>query len=115
MNFNKIIKFFLKLFLLLTVVLLAIIWGYENSDIVASIKDKLKRYKNVSLPKVSNNNKSFNVEANSYSVNVEQILNFKGKSAFLLYDSENKDFEINNIKIFLQDGFLITTEQKKKI
>ena len=98
--------------------LIAIIWAYENSDKISKLKDKLKIYK----PKhefVKENDgidKSILViEGNHFSLDVEKIISLDSKTSFLLNDSINREFNINDVDIFTQEGFKISKDKTIKL
>ena len=98
--------------------LIAILWAYENSDKISKLKDKLKIYK----PKhefVKENDdidKDVSVvEGNHFSLDVEKIISLDGKTSFLLNDSVNREFNINDIDIFTQEGFKINKDKTIKL
>ena len=97
---------------------IAIIWAYENSDKISKLKDKLKIYK----PKhefVKENDdidKSILViEGNHFSLDVEKIISLDSKTSFLLNDSINREFNINDVDIFTQEGFKISKDKTIKL
>ncbi len=98
--------------------LIAILWAYENSDKISKLKDKLKIYK----PKhefVKENDdidKDVSVvEGNHFSLDVEKIISLDSKTSFLLNDSVNREFNINDIDIFTQEGFKINKDKTIKL
>jgi len=98
--------------------LIAILWAYENSDKISKLKDKLKIYK----PKhefVKENDdidKDVSVvEGNHFSLNVEKIISLNSKTSFLLNNSVNREFNINDIDIFTQEGFKINKDKTIKL
>lgn len=110
-------KFYFTFAWLLTL-LIAIIWAYENSDKISKLKDKLKIYK----PKhefVKENgdiDKDISVvEGNHFSLDVEKIISLDSKTSFLLNDSINREFNINDVDIFTQEGFKINKDKTIKL
>ena len=98
--------------------LIAIVWAYENSDKISKLKDRLKIYK----PKhefVKENDdidKDISVvEGNHFSLDVEKIISLDGKTSFLLNDSINREFNINDVDIFTQEGFKINKDKTIKL
>lgn len=110
---KKLKSFFLSLLLIIITIVSTMIWSYENDDVIYSIKTKLKKYKNFSKSSIMDKN-AFNVEANAYSLTFSNILQFDNLSAYLLHDSDNKALDIKSIKIFSQNGYLITADNKRK-
>ena len=111
-------KKFYFIFAWLLTLLIAIIWAYENSDKISKLKDKLKIYK----PKhefVKENgdiDKYISVvEGNHFSLDVEKIISLDSKTSFLLNDSINREFNINDVDIFTQEGFKINKDKTIKL
>lgn len=110
----------IKILFLVFIFLFSIIWTYENTDKIDSIKGKIKKIIKKE-PKVSetiiNENiiDSFNVEANGYDIEINKIIDFKEKTAFVLYEVKENFFDVRNIKIFLQNGFLISADKFNKL
>ena len=98
--------------------LIAILWAYENSDKISKLKDKLKIYKpkHEFVKKNDDIDKDISVaEGNHFSLNVEKIISLDSKTSFLLNNSVNREFNINDIDIFTQEGFKINKDKTIKL
>ena len=110
-------KIYLTIGWVLTLII-AILWTYENPEKITSIKDKLKIY----VPKHKfedlNNDKSKNnniFDSNNFTLNLEKIISLEDKTSFILNNSMNKKFDINDIEIFTQEGFKLKKDAPKKL
>ena len=94
------------------------LWGYENNDKIDSLKAKLKYFVQKSHIEKNNSKDAFQVEANAYNVivsNEMRLVDNKYKTSFLLYDSKEINFDIDKVKIYLQNGFLVQKNNEKKL
>jgi hypothetical protein len=98
-------------------ILITIIWTFENTDIVELFKAKLKEKKGVSEYSFEKKEKTEEILAiaNSFSVKIEKIISFKGKTTFLLNDSGDQDFNLDDVTIFTQNAFAITKDNNRKL
>ena len=88
--------------------LVSIIWTYENPDKVTKFKDRLKLYipKHEFIEEKDNSNINKEVfKSNHFELNVKKIASIDSKTSFLLNNSINKKFNINDVSIFTQEGF----------
>ena len=110
------IKKIIFLITYLITLLIVIVWTYENSDKVDSFKNKLKKYqkKDYSLLLEKNEN-IFIIEANSFNIKASKIISLEDKTAFVLNSSKNKQFNINNIEIYFQNGYFFSNNSTKKL
>jgi glucose/arabinose dehydrogenase len=98
-------------------ILISILWTYENPEKIEHIKDKLNLYepKNNFVDKtISNSNKEI-FETNHFKLELEKIIEIEGKTSFLLNNSINKEFNINDVTVFTQEGFAIKKDEVKKL
>ena len=88
--------------------LISIIWAYENPDKITEFKDKLKLYipehEFIEEKNNLNNDEEF-FKSNHFELNVTKIASISSKTTFLLNNSIDKKFNINDVSIFTQEGF----------
>ena len=94
-------------------VLLTAIWTFENPEKVEKIKSQLKKKQVVEIKISDNETQSF--VANSFNVGVKKVIELKDKTAFVIYNGFNDNFDEKNIEIYTQSGTLIKNLQSKKI
>ena len=104
--------FFLPLLWIFTI-LLSIVWTFENPDKIEKIKNRFKKDKKIEVSKVDMNSKD--IVANSFTVSVSQVLKVEDKTAFVIYDGKEKNFDISKLEIFTQRGFVINNFNLKKL
>ena len=97
----------------LLTVLLTAIWTFENPEKVEKIKSQLKKKQVVEIKISDNETQSF--VANSFNVGVKKVIKLKDKTAFVIYNGFNDNFDEKNIEIYTQSGTLIKNLQSKKI
>ena len=88
--------------------LASIIWAYENPDKITEFKDKLKIYtpEHEFIEEKNNLNNNEEVfKSNHFELNVTKIASISSKTTFLLNNSIDKKFDINDVSIFTQEGF----------
>ena len=82
-------------------ILLSVIWTFENTDVVGSLKAKLKEKQGA--PKTDFDSKKSSEEiiavSNSFNVKAKKVISLKGKTSFLLNNSNNGKFDIEDITI----------------
>ncbi len=91
----------------------AIIWTFENPEKIEKIKDYSKKNKNLKIEKSDNETEVF--EANAFSVKIKKVIDIKEKTAFLIYPNQNSNFEEKKLKIFTQNGFVISDLKPQKL
>ena len=99
-------------------IFVAIIWAYENSDKISDLKDKLKLYTpdHEFIDKEKNLDQAIkSIKSNHFLLKVEKIVSLDGKTSFLINDSVKKKFNINEKKIFTQEGFELRKDRSKKL
>ena len=98
--------------------LISIIWAYENPDKVTEIKDKLKLYipehEFIEEKNNLNNDEEF-FKSNHFELNVTKIASISSKTTFLLNNSIDKKFNINDVSIFTQEGFDLKKNNPAKL
>ena len=94
-------------------ILIAIIWSYENPEKVEKIKSQFKK-KQIAEVKVSESvtQKFF---ANSFTIEVNKVLELNDKTAFVIYNGSNDNFDESQLEIYTQSGTLIKNLQSRKI
>ena len=107
-------KTFLSLFFLwIFTILLSVVWTFENPDRIEKIKSEFKKDKKNEVSKVDNNSK--NIIANSFTVEVSQVLKVEDKTAFVIHPGKEKTFDISKLEIFTQRGFVINNFNLKRL
>jgi len=104
-----IIIFILGIFLLF----LGAVWGYSNPEKIETFKSFFKERKKPILKVVSNNTK--NIRANSFSIELSEILSISEKTAFIIYNEEQLNFDRRKMKIYTQNGYLIENLNSSKL
>tara|TARA_B100001250_G_C19783934_1_gene783195 strand:+ start:244 stop:1494 length:1251 start_codon:yes stop_codon:yes gene_type:complete len=98
-------------------ILLSVIWTFENTDVIGSFKAKLKEKQGA--PKTNFDSKESNEEiivvSNSFNVKAKKVISLKGKTTFLLNNSNSGKFDAEDITIFTQNGFKLQKEKKEKL
>ena len=106
-------KKFIILFLWFLSLVASVIWSYENPEKVERLKDYFKKKKN---PEIKIAEESFEkFTANAFDVDLTKIIDMKEKTAFLIYPIDKREFNINNLKIYTQNGYLIENFKQKKL
>ncbi len=102
----------------LLTIIISVIWTFENTDIIQSLKDEIKK-EPIKTSKTDQNIKKnleeFIVISNSFDVKAEKIISFTGKSSFLLNTTNDKDFDLKDVVIFTQDGSYINNKNNNKL
>ena len=105
-------KFFI-LFLWFATIIYAVVWTFENPEKIEKIKGEFKKNEKVETKVLTVSSK--NITANSFTVNLLQILEINSKTAFVTYPSNIKKFDPLNLTIFTQTGMKIQRKESKKI
>ena len=105
-------KFFI-LFLWLATIIYTVIWTFENPEKIEKIKGEFKKNEKVETKVLTVGSK--NITANSFTVNLLQVLEINSKTAFVTYPSNIKKFDSINLTIFTQTGQKINKNESKKI
>jgi len=99
-------------------IIFAIIWTFDNQDIIEKVKSNFKKKIE---PEYSLNTESqkdtetIKIETNSFAVKVEKIALLKDKTAFLLNSSNDRNFNKKQISIYTQSGYLIDSLGTKQL
>ena len=94
-------------------IIYAVIWTFENPEKIEKIKSEFKKSEKVEI-KIATS-KSKNIPANSFTINLSQVLENTSKTAFVTYPNNNKKFDPLNLTIFTQSGVEIKGKTSKKI
>ena len=94
-------------------VIFSIIWTFENPEKIEKIKNNFKKNKKINVEEVVENKKYFT--ANSFDVELSKVLSLDTKTAFLIYPDKKKKFDLSNLTIFTQSGFIINNEKISKL
>jgi len=108
------IKKFLIIFpLWLLSILFTAIWTFENPEKIEKIKSYFKKKQKVQVEAVEDDGQKF--IANSFSIEVNKVLDFNDKTAFVIYNEFNDAFDQKKLEIYTQNGTLIQNLKSKKI
>ena len=96
--------------------LISIVWTYENPEKIKSVKNKLKLYLPKNDFKKLDNDKVKNIfDSNHFKLKLEKIVSLDGKTSFILNNSINKEFNINDVAIYTQEGFKLKKDNSEKL
>ena len=96
--------------------LISIVWTYENPEKIKSVKNKLKLYVPKNDFKKLDNDKVKNIfDSNHFKLKLEKIVSLDGKTSFILNNSINNEFNINNVTIYTQEGFKLKKDNSEKL
>ena len=98
--------------------LVATIYTYENPEKIDSVKKYFKNKKAPSLGISENQGKiSEKIEANAFNVIFSKIISFPDeyRTAFVIYDDLNNNFNKEKIKIYSQNGYKFFNTKYKRI
>ncbi len=109
--FNK--KNLTYLIIWLFSILMSIIWTFENPDKIELIKNFYKKNKTPVSEKIKS--ESVTIEANSFALKYEKIITLSHKTSFIIYEKNNEKFNENLVKIYTQNGYLISKLKPEKI
>ena len=100
-------------FLWFVSIIFAVVWTFENPEKIEKIKSEFKKNEKVeiNITKV----KGKKIFANSFSIDLTQVLENTSKTAFVTYPNNVKKFDPLNLTIFTQTGFEINRSESKKI
>ena len=103
---------FIILFWILSL-LLSTIWGYSNPEKIEILKSFYKKNKKPDLEIIQSNVKK--IIANSFYVELSQIISLSEKTAFIVYEDNNSGFDENKLQIYTQNGYLIKNLKPEKL
>ena len=107
----KIIKFFV----FLIIILFSVLWTYENKDKIDSLKGKLKKFKKQSYSVEKSIEEKINVEANAFNIEVTKLFDLKDKTSFILNETNENEFNFNDVKVYLQNGHVVSKEKSEQL
>ncbi len=110
-------KIIIILFIWIVTILITIIWTFENTDVIQLLKSQLKEEKSAPESSFDKKEKSEEIIApsNHFNIKAKKIISFEGKTTFLLNDSKNKVFNLDDVTVFTQNAFAITKNKNKKL
>ena len=108
----KKIFFIIFIFWILSL-LLATIWGYENPEKIEIFKSFYKKNKKPEFEIVQSNTKK--IRANSFHVELSQIISLSERTAFIVYEDNNPEFDESRLQIYTQNGYLIRNLKSEKL
>ena len=106
-------KFLIIFALWLLSILFTAIWTFENPEKIEKIKSYFKKKQKVQVEAVVDDGQKF--IANSFSIEVNKVLDFNDKTAFVIYNEFNDAFDQKKLEIYTQNGTLIQNLKSKKI
>tara|TARA_Y100000590_G_scaffold401058_1_gene485663 strand:+ start:1036 stop:2262 length:1227 start_codon:yes stop_codon:yes gene_type:complete len=111
-------KGIIKFTTLFLIILISIFFGYENPELIESTKSLFKKkslyqLSETEVQEIDTDSQLIKIKANSFSLKLLKIKSFQEKSASLIISKNINEEE--GYKIFTQDGFLITRNNKKNI
>jgi glucose/arabinose dehydrogenase len=95
-----------------------IIWTFDNPDIIEKVKSNFKKKIKPSYhlnTEVQKDAEIIKIQTNSFTVKIKKIASLKDKTAFLLNNSNDKNFKKEQINIYTQSGYLIDNLGVKKL
>tara|TARA_B110001450_G_C17649766_1_gene492765 strand:+ start:1125 stop:2378 length:1254 start_codon:yes stop_codon:yes gene_type:complete len=105
-------KFYLGIFWLLSIIF-SIIWSYEHPEKIESLKSSFKKDKKPQIINIDSKVQTY--IANSFEINSKKIIEFKEKTAFVIYPKKEKIFNKEKLKIYIQNGFIIENFKQNKL
>jgi len=105
-------KFFIFVLWFVTIICTAI-WTFENPEKIEKIKSQFKKNKKIETKNVTTESKK--ISANSFVINLTQVIENTNKTAFVIYPKNIKKFDPLNLTIFTQTGFEIKKNKPKKL
>jgi len=105
-------KLFIFVLWFVTIIYTAI-WTFENPEKIEKIKSQFKKNKKIETKNVTTESKK--ISANSFVINLTQVIENTNKTAFVIYPKNIKKFDPLNLTIFTQTGFEIKKNKPKKL
>ena len=106
-------KKFLIFFIWILSLIFAIIYFHENPEFVEKIKKFFKNEKNIII--AQQEGEIFRKPGNSFLVEISEVLSFSKKTAFVIHDKKNLNFNIDNLVIYFQNGYYLKKSNVEKI
>ena len=94
-------------------IIYTVIWTFENPEKIEKIKSQFKKNKKIETKNVTTESKK--ISANSFVINLTQVIENTNKTAFVIYPKNIKKFDPLNLTIFTQTGFEIKKNKPKKL
>jgi len=104
---------FLIIFIWFLSLIFTIIYFHENPELVEKIKKYFKNEKNIKV--AQQEGEIFRKPGNSFLVEISEVLSFSEKTAFIIHDEENLNFDIDNLTIYFQNGYYLKKSNIDKI
>jgi glucose/arabinose dehydrogenase len=105
-------KTFLLIIWVITVIYSAL-WTFENPEKIEKIKSEFAKNKQIEVRTINSDEK--NIPANSFTINISQVLENKSKTAFVIHPDDAMKFNSSNLTIYTQTGFVIKNNKAKKL
>lgn len=93
-------------------ILISILWTYENPEKIELIKNFFKKKRDTQVKQIEENSKL--IFANSFNVEIKNIIELNDKTAFLTHPL-NKKFSYEDLTIFTQNGNKIRNLKSQKL
>jgi len=106
-------KKFLTFFIWILSLIFTITYFHENPELVVKIKKYFKNEKNIIV--AQEEGEIYRKPGNSFLVEISEVLSFSEKTAFVIHDKENLNFDINNLIIYFQNGYYFKNSNIQKI
>ena len=103
----------LLLFLWLITILIAIVWSFENPEKIEKIKSYFNKEQLSEVEIVNDNVRK--VIANSFELEVEKVLSLENKSAFIINNNKENEFNPLDLEIYTQNGTIIKNLKPQKM
>ena len=100
-------------FLWVVSIIYAVVWTFENPEKIEKFKSEFKKNEKAEIKVITAESKK--IFANSFSIDLSQVLENTSKTAFVTYPKDIKKFNPLNLTIFTQTGFEINRSESKKI
>ena len=89
------------------------IYTHENSEKIERIKNYFTKDKAPRLEAIQG--QIHRMPANSFIIEFSKVLSISEKTAFIVHDKNNLDFDETSLKIYTQNGYLVTNLKSKKL
>ena len=106
-------KFIIIFALWLLTVLLTAVWTFENPEKIEKIKSFFKKKQIIEIEVSESEIQKF--IANSFTVEAKKVLKLEDKTAFVIYNGFNDNFNEAKLEIYTQSGTLVKNLESKKI
>ena len=106
-------KKILIFFIWILSIIFTIIYFHENPEIVEKIKKYFKNEKDIVI--AQQEGEIFRKPANSFLVEISEVLSFSEKTAFIIHDKEILNFNKDNLTIYFQNGYHFKNSNIEKI